>query len=149
MRAYTYAVLLAAVAVGLLTLAMKLNAGRHQSTLLSVIGVISALLALAAGYWATGTALFSFLGYVLGLDQWVKLVVAAILVFGLFRVIEAVLPHQVAPGAAVAVPVLLVLLVLPSALAQGAIPGSFGQRLSRVMTQISQPARQQTSGWFG
>lgn len=149
MRAYTYAVLLAAVAVGLLTLAMKLNAGRHQSTLLSVVGVISALLALTAGYWATGTALFSFLGYVIGLNPWVKLGIAAILMFGLFRVIEAVLPHQVAPGAAVAVPVLLILVVLPSALAQGAIPGPFGAGVSRVMTQISQPARQQTAGWFG
>jgi hypothetical protein len=64
-------------------------------------------------------------------------------------VIEAVLPHQVAPGAAVAVPVLLVLLVLPSALAQGAIPGTFGQGVSHVVKQISEPARQQTAGGSG
>jgi hypothetical protein len=148
-RAYTYAVLLTVVAVGLLTLAMKLNVGSRQSIVLSVVGVISALLALAAGYWATGTGLYNLFGYVLGLNEWARLIIGALLLLGLFGVIEAVLPHQVAPGASVAIPVLAVLVVLPSALAQGAIPGTFGQGVSHVVKQISEPARQQTTGWFG
>lgn len=149
MRAYTYAALLTAVAVGLLTLAGRLNFGNRQGVIMSIVGLVAAVLALVAGYWATATALYRFIGYVIGLNPWLRLAIAVGLVVGLFLAVEAVLPQNLAPGSSVAVPVVLVLLVLPSALAQGAIPGKFGRNVSHVVNQISEPARQQTSGWFG
>jgi hypothetical protein len=113
-----------------------------------LVGVAGLAAFVLSGVYATNTWIYGVIGWFKGWEivaLGIFLAVVGTAIYTLF----ALVPDRYSPEATIGLGLALAWVIVPSALAQGYVPGTVGATISQAVQTVTGPLIANTSGWFG
>lgn len=149
MTDYWYTGALMLISVLLLTVALGINFSKGRQWYVWLVGVAAAGFALTAGFYAIGTQINAVVGWVVGWNPVVSMILGLVLLGGVVFITAALIPTTWEQSV-VSIALVAMVFLLPSAqVSHHLIPGTAGAFIGNTATQLSQPVHNLTAGWFG
>jgi hypothetical protein len=134
----------------LFSIIAKMSAGRAQVALTASVGIFGIASGMIAGGWARRTFIINIAGWAASIHPAVTFVIFILLVIFIVGVtIAAIIPDGYSPAVAASFGIAIAWIFVPSFLAIGALPGTWGASITAASNNVTTTLMTLTAGAWG